>query len=111
MENAFTLCPDNWVILEIKPPHQVEPTHKVLAGCSGGYLTGDSWRLNSGITKIEETENAYYVHGYSGSVYKLFKDCEMLRFNNMGVFNKLVKSESVNRVDMSDILERYKEDE
>jgi hypothetical protein len=49
--NEYT-C-DNWVVIKMKG----DDTHyRVLAGWSGGYLDGDSWRMNSGITKVEELE-------------------------------------------------------
>ena len=37
--------PDNWIIVEL--PNNTG--YKILAGWSGGYLHGNSWRLNSGI--------------------------------------------------------------
>lgn len=99
--------PDNWIILEIKKGDD-KPYHKVLAGWSGGYLTGDNWRMNSGIVKIEEDENNYYVHGETGSVYKLLKGAETIRMNIAGVYNSLKEDSkshnySVNIVKMNDI--------
>jgi hypothetical protein len=70
---------DNWVILKIKGD---DPHYRVLAGWSGGYTTGDSWRMNSGITKVEETENSYLFYGSSGSCYKCRKSSYTLRMNN-----------------------------
>lgn len=58
--------PDNWVVIFLNGS---EPHYKILAGWSGGYAQGDSWRLNSGITKVEETESAYSFYGSSGSCY------------------------------------------
>ena len=43
--------PDNWVVIKLKGD---DPHYRVLAGCSGGYLDGDSWRMNSGIVLAEE---------------------------------------------------------
>ena len=80
--------PDNWVILEIE--HEGNTIHKVLAGWSGGYLDGDTWRLNSGIERIVTTETHYEILGYSGSVYKVRKGSEMVRFNISGVLQELV---------------------
>lgn len=67
-------CPDKWVILEII--NGDERILKVLGGWNGGYLDGDSWRVNSGITSVEDMEDHYLFHGYSGSTYKCFKRCE-----------------------------------
>jgi hypothetical protein len=56
--------PDKWVILKI------DNGYKVFATWLGGYLSGDAWRINSGITKVELVDEHYLFHGYSGSVYK-----------------------------------------
>ena len=79
--------PDNWVVLKIT----VDGTtlYKVLAGWSGGYLNGDSWRMNSGITRVEDHETYYSFYGHSGSVYKVWKDRYRLRMSNAGIYNKL----------------------
>ena len=46
---------------------------KVFASWTGGYLHGDSWKLNSGCLRIEEEGDTLIVHGYSGSTYVLNK--------------------------------------
>jgi hypothetical protein len=63
--------PDKWVILEIQG--KKETLYKVLAGWSGSYLEGQSWRMNSGIAKITTEGNYYLIEGHSGSVYKCQK--------------------------------------
>jgi hypothetical protein len=65
--------PDRWVVLKINSPSRSSPLYKVFAGWSGGYLDGDSWKLNSGITKVEEDGDYLLFHGHSGSVYKCHK--------------------------------------
>jgi len=41
----FADCPDNWVVLEIMASvDDTNPSYKVLAGWSGGYLHGDNWK-------------------------------------------------------------------
>lgn len=61
--------PDGWQFLHIKS--EKESIVKLLATWSGGYLHGDSWRLNSGVTRIEFSDEGILVHGHSGSVYVL----------------------------------------
>jgi hypothetical protein len=78
--------PDNWVVIKIKGK---DPHYRVLAGFSGGYLYGDSWRMNSGITKIEEDNKAYYFSGSSGSTYRCGKQSYGLRMNNAHVWDDL----------------------
>ena len=78
--------PDNWVIIKIKGN---DPHYRVLAGWSGGYTTGDSWKINSGIVKVEEDKEHFYFHGHSGSVYKCYKKAYELRNNNYHVWRSL----------------------
>ena len=59
-----------------------DPHYRVLAGRSGGYATGDEWKLNSGITKVEFENDQYTFHGSSGSKYVCHKDTYGLRMNN-----------------------------
>lgn len=59
--------PDRWVVVRIT--NKAGTFYKVLAGWSSGYLYGDSWRMNSGITKADVFESYIEFHGYSGSKY------------------------------------------
>ena len=77
--------PDNWVVLKIT--YQNKTVYKVLAGWTGSYVNGDAWRMNSGITRVEDHETYYNFYGYSGSVYKVWRDRYGLRMNNAGVYN------------------------
>ena len=81
--------PDNWVVLKIKEGKGTFPFYKVLAGWSGGYLGGDSWRMNSGITLVFDREDEIHFHGESGSLYRCHKEGYGLRMNNAGVYNQL----------------------
>jgi len=67
-----TYIPDRWVMLEIK--NKNEKVYKVFAGWAGSYVHGQSWKLNSGVSKVEVEEDYYLFHGYSGSVYKCHKN-------------------------------------
>ncbi len=81
--------PDNWVVLKMK--HNDKVGYKVLAGWSGGYLDGDSWRMNSGITEIEDDGDWWLIRGHSGSVYRCGKSRYGLRNNNVNIYNSLVR--------------------
>jgi hypothetical protein len=83
MANYF---PDNWVVIKLKGD---DPHYRVLAGWSGGYTTGDSWRMNSGITKVELKGDQYIFYGSSGSQYICHKDAYCLRKNNAYIWNEL----------------------
>jgi hypothetical protein len=80
--------PNNWVIVKITRPEGV--VHKVLGGWSGGYLDGDSWRMNSGIVRAEVEDDYILFHGQSGSVYKCHKNSQRLSNATAGVYNTLV---------------------
>ena len=85
--------PDNWVVLKIKQGKLDSGFYKVLAGWSGGYLSGDSWRMNSGVTEVTEDGDYLLFHGYTGSVYRCHKGSYGLRMNNAGVYNQLKENE------------------
>jgi hypothetical protein len=63
--------PDRWVIIKFET--QDETYYKALCGWFGSYLDGAFWRINSGITKIDEEDGYYIIRGYSGSSYKVSK--------------------------------------
>lgn len=64
--------PDKWLLVKISPKGE-DSIYKVFATWSGGYLDGDSWRLNSGIVDITANETSFQFHGYSGSEYDCSK--------------------------------------
>jgi len=68
MDRNVSESPDRWVI--VKLPNNY---YKVFGTWTGGYLDGDRWKLNSGISKVEQDENFYYFIGFSGSCYKCHK--------------------------------------
>lgn len=82
----MSYTPDNWVIIKFngKIPH-----YKVLAGWSGSYLDGDSWRMNSGIVRVSSGEHHYHFYGSSGSDYQCHKEAYGLRKNNYYVWTAL----------------------
>jgi hypothetical protein len=63
--------PDQWQIVKITG---TDPHYRVFGSWSGGYLDGDSWRLNSGITSVSEDDEWFYFYGYTGSVYQCRKE-------------------------------------
>lgn len=69
--------PDKWILVKVTTEDK-EVLYKILAGWYGGYTTGDSWKLNSGIESVEEFPEYYLVKGFSGSIYRCFKNSEGL---------------------------------
>jgi hypothetical protein len=80
--------PDTWVIIEMTPNGH-DTFYKVLAGWYGGFTDGDSWRMNSGINKVEVDGDFYKFIGASGSVYKCHKDAERLSGMTGGIWSQL----------------------
>ena len=62
--------PDEWQLVKISG---TDPHYRVFASWRGGYLDGDSWKLNSGIVSVKEDDKYYYFKGHSGSLYKCHK--------------------------------------
>lgn len=68
MKKNISETPDKWVIIKLSNNY-----YKVFGTWSGGYLDNDRWKLNSGISKVEQDKNFYYFIGFSGSCYKCHK--------------------------------------
>ena len=56
--------PDKWLLIKVNGEN---PHYRVFASWYGGYLGSDSWRMNSGITKVTENNDSYLFEGESGS--------------------------------------------
>lgn len=78
--------PDCWVVLKFV--HDGSTIYKVFAGWYGGFANGDSWKLNSGITKVEVDGDFYLFHGSSGSVYR----CHKKTYRCSGYMNQVYDS-------------------
>ena len=72
-----TYTPDSWVIVKIQY-EKYETIYKVLAGWSGSYLYGASWKLSSGIVTFEDKGEHYESLQDSGSTYVLYKSSERM---------------------------------
>ena len=89
LESEQGIFPDNWVLLEIN--HNGEQFQKILAGWSGSYLYGDSWRMSSPIKELVVKNNSKWITATteSGSTYNLSKPHQGLRMSIAGVYNDL----------------------
>ena len=72
-----TYTPDSWVIVKIQS-EKYGTLYKVLAGWSGSYLYGASWKLSSGIVTFEDKGEHYESLQDSGSTYILYKSSERM---------------------------------
>ena len=82
----MTYMPDNWAVVKYKGD---DPHYRILAGWSGGYLDSDTWRMNSGITRVKETDDSFLFYGASGSCYECIKTAYCIRSNNSYVWSEL----------------------
>jgi len=84
--------PDKWLVVKIEGG-EFPLTYKVFACWHGGYLDGDSWKLNSGITEVTKEDNFFLFKGYSGSVYKCHeKSYGLHNYGSMVLLNIIKKS-------------------
>jgi hypothetical protein len=92
-----TYNPDKFVVLKFTTPKYT--VYKVLGSWGGSYLHGQSWKLNSGVTKVELDGDYYLFSGYSGSVYRCHKSSYGMTSYAMqiytGFLNDVEKEEGV----------------
>lgn len=81
--------PDKWVVVKITGK-DTPPVHKVFACWYGGYLDGDSWKLNSGITAVKETTDYLFFDGSSGSCYACRNGSYGTNMYGQAVLNNLI---------------------
>jgi len=87
MDINISETPERWVI--VKLPNNY---YKVFGTWAGGYLDNDRWKLNSGISKVEQDKNFYYFIGFSGSCYKCHKKAYGIATSyGLGVLNKRIE--------------------
>lgn len=79
--------PDKWVIVKIGE----ENLYKVFACWYGGYAGSDSWKLNSGITKVTKEGFVYSFEGSSGSTYHCHTDSYGTNFYGSSVLNQMIE--------------------
>ena len=77
LDRLAEYTPDSWVIVRIKS-EKYGTIYKVLAGWSGSYLYGASWKLSSGIVTFEDKGEHYESLQDSGSTYILYKSSERM---------------------------------
>ena len=70
--------PDYWQVVRITST-EGKVLYKVFAIWVGGYVEGDSWKLNSGIKKVVKEDDYIFFTGYSGSVYRCLNEEHVYR--------------------------------
>lgn len=64
----ITEVPERWVVVSIPDGH-----FKVIGTWAESYLSGDRWRINSGVVDVHHDDDYYYFVGHSGSCYRCHK--------------------------------------
>lgn len=62
--------PEEWLLVKIGGD---TPHYRVFGSWRGSYISGDSWRMNSGVTSVKMEEDYFLFYGESGSIYKCHK--------------------------------------
>jgi hypothetical protein len=101
--------PNNWIIVRFDS-EEYGIIYKVVAGWSGGYVHGDSWRINSGIVSVDEDEKYYYFYGYSGSIYKCYKESNAFRMNIAPAVG-IIKEQGGYSVDVEEVVKYFEDKE
>jgi len=103
-------APNCYRILLIDTP--AGPLVKVFASWSGGYLDGDSWKVNSGTEVIIEEENNYFFYGFSGSIYKLNMYSQgSLTSYAYNVYDRILRHGGVREITAQEAIDILKEGE
>jgi len=95
----MTHTPDNWVILKFKMKDG-DTMRRILCGWSGGYLTGDSWRLSTEPKSVVEESDCYVFTTASGSKYVCGKESQCIRMNCAYVLTELEQHREVENVEI-----------
>jgi hypothetical protein len=82
--------PDKWVVVKISSAEGM--IYKVLGSWYGGFAYGNSWRMNSGICKVEQQDGDYLFHGYSGSCYRTHPNNYGMHLESSGILKQLQQS-------------------
>ncbi len=90
MSNKY--IPDNWQIIRVTSTDTLVEYYRIIAGWSGGYTYGSSWKVSSGCEQVFDMGDYWQVQQSSGSVYMLHKNNERPSIATAGVLESLVQS-------------------
>ena len=79
--------PDNWVMIKVNGEN---PHYRILVGWDEkNKENNDLWKIDQGITRVEEDKDYFYFYGYGGSVYKCSKQSYYLKDNILHVWSTI----------------------
>jgi hypothetical protein len=73
--------PDKWIVVKIEGG-EIPLTYKV---------SGGSWKLNSGITRVTKAKKHYNFRGFSGSIYKCHENAYGMTGYGATVIDSIIK--------------------
>ena len=83
--------PDYWCVVKVDSN---DPHYRVFGSWSGSYVFGSSWRMNSGIVRVDDIGECYEFHGASGSIYKCHKEMYGCHWESQGELNRVLMHEA-----------------
>ena len=82
-----------WIMVKVIPTDATKkPHYRIFATWRGSYLTGDSWKMNSGVTEVVDKGEYYEFYGSSGSVYECHKEMYRTSMYSSGVLATMTKN-------------------
>ncbi len=85
------IIPDKWLMVKITMIETDEVLYKIFASWYGGFMGSNSWRMNSGVTKVTEDDKFFYFAGHSGSLYQCDKQSYGANWFCQGVLNDYIE--------------------
>jgi hypothetical protein len=83
--------PDKWLMIKLTNKDN-KIHYRIFACWYGGYLGSNSWKLNSGVTRVDKEGYVYSFHGTSGSVYQCHEDRYGTSGYGSGVLSNLIET-------------------
>lgn len=103
--------PDNWQLVRVIPKDTSAAYYRILAGWSGSFMYGSSWKLSSGCERVIDEGDSWRVPQSSGSAYILRKNSERPSMVTAGVLESIVQSNHAELliVKLSDVVDKHGE--
>lgn len=98
MSSIYT--PNNWQLVRVTPKDTSAIYYRILAGWSGSFMYGSSWKLSSGCERVIEDGGIWEVPQNSGSVYILRKNSEHTSLAVTGVLQSIIQSNPETKIEI-----------
>lgn len=82
--------PDTWVLVQLQS-EEYGKVNKVLAGWYGGFTSGDSWKLSSGIESARVEGDYLVMPQSSGSEYRCHLGAERFSGMTQSIYQSLLQ--------------------